>query len=294
MSASFPIKNGVLQGNLNAAGYKILNLDLTGLLLTPDSVGLGNVDDTSDLLKPLSTATVTALGLRELAITPGTTSQFWRGDKTWTAYGALALQDGATTLQELATIGPANTSSSYIRAKRNDFGSSSVATQIKQYGASFVGNYLSGIAGANQGLLEFAGVSRGVLNTTGSSVPIIFGTNTIERARLLLGLNIGATSDPGAGCLSVLNSVASATGSTTGNFAVGLNLTVGGSATIAGALTATSTLATGSNAAIAGNCVVSGFLTGSGNVNFTGLPTSDPHVVGRLWRNSSIVTVSAG
>lgn len=31
-----------------------------------------------------------------------------------------------------------------------------------------------------------------------------------------------------------------------------------------------------------------------GTVNMPGLPTSDPHVVGRLWRNSGVLTVSAG
>jgi hypothetical protein len=36
-------------------------------------------------------------------------------------------------------------------------------------------------------------------------------------------------------------------------------------------------------------------LTASGSqINFTGLPTSNPHVVGRLWSNSGVLTVSAG
>lgn len=44
---------------------------------------LDNVDNTSDTLKPLSTATVTALAGKEDEITPGTTTQYWRGDKTF-------------------------------------------------------------------------------------------------------------------------------------------------------------------------------------------------------------------
>lgn len=46
-------------------------------------VGLGNVDNTSDLNKPISTATQTALNAKENSITAGTTSQYYRGDKTF-------------------------------------------------------------------------------------------------------------------------------------------------------------------------------------------------------------------
>lgn len=46
-------------------------------------VGLGNVDNTSDANKPISTATQTALNAKENTITAGTTSQYYRGDKTF-------------------------------------------------------------------------------------------------------------------------------------------------------------------------------------------------------------------
>lgn len=32
----------------------------------------------------------------------------------------------------------------------------------------------------------------------------------------------------------------------------------------------------------------------AGTVIFSGLPTADPHVVGQLWSNSGVLTVSAG
>jgi hypothetical protein len=51
--------------------------------LTKSDVGLGNVDNTSDANKPISTATQTALNLKENSITAGTTLQYWRGDKSW-------------------------------------------------------------------------------------------------------------------------------------------------------------------------------------------------------------------
>ena len=51
--------------------------------LTSSDVGLGNVDNTSDANKPVSTATQTALDGKQATITAGTTSQYYRGDKTF-------------------------------------------------------------------------------------------------------------------------------------------------------------------------------------------------------------------
>lgn len=47
------------------------------------AIGLGNVDNTSDAAKPISTATQAALNGKEPSITIGTTAQYWRGDKTF-------------------------------------------------------------------------------------------------------------------------------------------------------------------------------------------------------------------
>jgi hypothetical protein len=63
------------------------------ITLTKADVGLSNVDDTSDASKPVSTATQTALGLKENAITAGTTAQYFRGDKTFQALNAAAISD---------------------------------------------------------------------------------------------------------------------------------------------------------------------------------------------------------
>ena len=51
--------------------------------LSKSDVGLANVDNTSDANKPISTATQTALNGKENTITAGTTSQYFRGDKTF-------------------------------------------------------------------------------------------------------------------------------------------------------------------------------------------------------------------
>ena len=57
--------------------------DKTFATLDKTAVGLANVDNTSDLNKPISTATQSALDAKEPTITAGTTSQYYRGDKSF-------------------------------------------------------------------------------------------------------------------------------------------------------------------------------------------------------------------
>lgn len=207
MASTQGLNNAFLQSDLDARGKAILNLDLTGLGLTKASVGLGNVDNTSDLNKPLSTSTIAALALKEGAITPGTTDQFLVGDKTWLDYGTLALQNGATTLPLLSTKGAAASTTSSIQAQRNDLVAS---TAIKHHGASVTGNILTDLPAANVGLLNFEGASYGVIKTN-NAAPIVFGTNSTKRARIGLGLSVGTDTEAGAGCIL-------ATGTITGAF----------------------------------------------------------------------------
>lgn len=65
--------------------------------VTKAQLELGNVDNTSDASKPVSTATQTALDAKEPSITSGTTSQYWRGDKTWQTLNASAAGAVPTT-----------------------------------------------------------------------------------------------------------------------------------------------------------------------------------------------------
>jgi hypothetical protein len=71
------------------------NIDLTKL-----DVGLANVDNTSDLNKPISTATQTALNLKENTITGGLVTQFFSGLKT---FRDLATDVMAVTLNGFAS-----------------------------------------------------------------------------------------------------------------------------------------------------------------------------------------------
>lgn len=71
-----PLNNQGLVYESSTSLWKNKTLDKT-------FVGLSNVDNTSDLNKPISTATQTALNAKENSITAGTTSQYYRGDKTF-------------------------------------------------------------------------------------------------------------------------------------------------------------------------------------------------------------------
>lgn len=218
MSAITTIENGLLQGDLDADNFTILNLDLTGLGLTKASVGLGNVDNTSDLNKPLSTAAIAALSLKEPAFAAGDTDQFLIGDKTWLDYGALALQDGATTLPLLSVTALAADGYAVLKALRNDTVANINLTHI---GASVAGNILTGLPAANVGLLAFEGCSYGVINTL-NSAPLVFGVNNTKRMRLTQGLSVGDDTDPGAGCIKALDTIFAGTFSGGGSEITGL------------------------------------------------------------------------
>lgn len=49
------------------------------------------MDNTSDVNKPISTATQTALNNKEATIALGTAAQYWRGDKSWQSLNKAAV-----------------------------------------------------------------------------------------------------------------------------------------------------------------------------------------------------------
>lgn len=115
-----------LLGAANVAAAK------TSLAYVKADVGLGNVDNTSDAAKPISTATQTALDAKQATIAAGTTGQYWRGDKTWqtldkSAVG-LANVDNTTdankpisTATQTALNGKANSSHTHPSTDITDF-----------------------------------------------------------------------------------------------------------------------------------------------------------------------------
>jgi len=87
---------------------------------TKADVGLGNVDNTSDASKPISTATQTALDAKQDLITSGTTAQYMRGDLSlatfptipaaqvncdWTSVSGVSQVLNKPTLATVATTG---------------------------------------------------------------------------------------------------------------------------------------------------------------------------------------------
>jgi hypothetical protein len=99
----------------------------TFLTLTKGDVGLGNVDNTSDANKPVSTAQASAIAAKENSITAGTTGQYWRGDKSWqtldkSAVGLANVSNTSdaskpvSTAQQTALDGKANTIHTHVAA----------------------------------------------------------------------------------------------------------------------------------------------------------------------------------
>lgn len=82
---------------------------------TAAQVGLGNVNNTSDLAKPVSTATQTALNAKEPTVPVGTTAQFWRGDKTWVDFSSTVLNTFLAGLST-ATATPVTSADNIIMA----------------------------------------------------------------------------------------------------------------------------------------------------------------------------------
>jgi hypothetical protein len=93
-----------VQGNLTTHIGDTANPHAT----TKAQVGLGNADNTSDVNKPISTATQTALNAKEPSISTGTTAQYWRGDKTFqtldkTAVGLSNVDNTSDTNKPVST-----------------------------------------------------------------------------------------------------------------------------------------------------------------------------------------------
>jgi hypothetical protein len=93
-----------------AAKAPIASPTFTGTVggITKAMVGLGNVDNTSDANKPVSTAQATSIATKEPVITSGTTSQYWRGDKSFqtldkTAVGLGNVDNTADTAKPVST-----------------------------------------------------------------------------------------------------------------------------------------------------------------------------------------------
>jgi hypothetical protein len=153
--------------------------------LNKSAVGLSNVDNTSDLSKPISTATQTALNSKEPTITSGTTTQYYRGDKTFQTHNIASINDATTIGQSVVTL--ANPSAiRYIRINANNTATAIDAATLR----SELG--INNITGS--GIITLGSdvsLGTGVLNTsfvdiTGLSFPITAGRKYSFRGTFII------------------------------------------------------------------------------------------------------------
>ena len=103
--ASIDISSGVIadgdKGDIVVSGSgTIWSLDVAQARST---LNIGNIDNTSDNSKPISTAQASAIATKETTILAGTTAQYWRGDKAW-----FTLDKTAVGLGNVDNTGDAN------------------------------------------------------------------------------------------------------------------------------------------------------------------------------------------
>jgi hypothetical protein len=82
------LKENLITATTSAQYYRG---DKTFATLNKAAVNLANVDNTSDVNKPISTATQVALDLKEDLINPTTSAQYYRGDKTFATLNKAAV-----------------------------------------------------------------------------------------------------------------------------------------------------------------------------------------------------------
>ena len=150
--------------------------DKTWQTLDKNAVGLGNVDNTSDLNKPISTATQTALNGKEPTISayspPGATNVFWRGDKTW-------------QIVDKDVVGLADVDNTADLDKPI-----STATQTALNGKQAVGNYITALTG------DVTASGPGSVSSTIAAGAVSLAKMANLAANSIIGNNTGASATP--------------------------------------------------------------------------------------------------
>jgi len=135
----------------------------TGLVKA--DVGLANVDNTSDASKPISTATQTALNAKEGTITAGTTSQYWRGDKTFQTLDKTAV--GLANVPNVDATARASHTGTQIASTISDF--STTARGLLSGTAPVTYNSTTGAIGASV-MTGASGIANGATGTVPAPV----------------------------------------------------------------------------------------------------------------------------
>lgn len=158
-------------------------------------VGLSNIDNTSDASKPVSSAVTTALSGKEGAITVGSTSQYWRGDKSWQTLDKTSVGLGNVD----NTSDSSKNSATATLANKTISGSSNTLSNIPQ---SAVTNLTTDLAG------KFA-------TPTGNTSQVVLGNGTLGTLPVVAGLRkvetfLGTTDSSGNYTITFANTYASA------------------------------------------------------------------------------------
>ena len=163
--------------------------------VTKTQLGLGNLDNTSDLNKPISTVTQTALNAKEPIITSGTTGQYWRGDKSWQTLNASTIGLGSvenTALSSwigssnITTLGAITTGTWTATIISAQYGGTGVNNSGKTI--TLAGNLIT--SGAFALTLTSTGITNVTLPTTGT-LATIAGTEALIN-KTFNGISINA------------------------------------------------------------------------------------------------------
>ena len=156
----------------------------TGVVtLVKADVGLGNVDNTSDANKPVSTAQQAALNAKEPTIAAGTTAKYWRGDKTWqdlnkAAVGLGNVDNTADSTKSVASAATLTTARTINGVSFN--GSANITVSANTTNALTIGTGLSGTS--------FNG-SSAVTIAIDSTVATLSGVQTLTNKTINLSSN---------------------------------------------------------------------------------------------------------
>ena len=195
-------ETGIFGGNLSTLGN--LNVSGTTTGVTKTMVGLGNVDNTTDLLKPISTATQTALNAKVTKVTTSTDNALVRFDST-----TGDVQNSLVTVDDSGNVGIGVTPSAWDSGnKALQVGSVSTLWNIANYTILSNNEYTNG--GQNKYVTsDFASryAQQGGVHSwltapfgaTGNTIPFTH-TMTLNTSGNLL---IGKTTDDGINKLQV-------------------------------------------------------------------------------------------
>ncbi|AWN03912.1 hypothetical protein PBI_PEREGRIN_72 [Rhodococcus phage Peregrin] len=194
--------------------------DKTWVALTKSAAGLANVDNTSDVNKPISTLQAAALAAKEPTIATGTTAQYYRGDKTWATLNkaAVGLSNVDNTSDAAKPISTATQNALNLKAPKSDAvtlasaqnigGTKTFTVSPKMGGTSTVGHVWTASSSDGSGSWQLLGVPAtsmdwaNVINKPATFPPDIgpsgtqaaAGNHTHTKASIGLG-NVDNTSD---------------------------------------------------------------------------------------------------